>query len=304
MRGDKGTLGIIGASGFIGTELARQAANAGWEVCGFSRQPHTGSREIPFWREWSGRPDLAGLNAVVNLSGHPIHLRWTRENKQLFHQSRIGVTETLAKAIARLPDGKRPEVVVNGSGIGIYGDRGDEVLTENSTRGEGYLADLSSEWEAAALPIHEAGARVVTLRTGVVLGRGGEAFEKMARLFRRGLGGRLGSGEQWMPWIHLHDIAAAILFSIDNHRISGPVNGCAPTPERNADFTRKLAKACRRPAIFHAPAIALKLALGEFSSALLSSERAVPELLEARCYHFRHPTLESALADLLGKPVK
>ena len=291
-RTEKGTMGIVGASGFIGGRLAEMAASAGWRVVGFSRAGSGSGNAVAEWRKWGGAVDLAGIRVLVNLAGEPVDQRWTAAAKQRFHESRVGVTAALAGVMRT---GGGPEVWVNGSAVGIYGDRGDEILTEEAAAGEGYLAELCQAWEAAAVA---EGVRVLTWRTGIVLGRGGAAWDKMRRVFQLGAGGRFGDGRQWMPWIHVDDLAGGILHAVGSG-ISGPVNGSAPEVERNADFTRKLSSALRRPALLPAPAWGLRLALGEFAGALLASQRVVPEKLVADGYEFRFPTLESALADLL-----
>jgi hypothetical protein len=235
------------------------------------------------------------LTVLVNLAGESIAQRWTASNRKKFHSSRVGVTEILVKAIGELD--QPPQVLVNGSAVGIYGDRGDEKLTEKASLGEGYLAGLCKEWEAAAQPLGERGVAVSMLRTGIVLGRGGEAWEKMRRVFLFGLGGKFGSGQQWMPWIHVDDLADGILHAAEK-RLTGPLNGTAPEPERNEDFTRKLAAALHRPAVFHAPGWGLKLGLGEFGGALLASQRAVPAALLESGFRFRFPSLDAALTEL------
>ena len=295
----EGSLGIVGASGFIGRELARQATAAGWKVCGFSRQARGPEPGIPAWREWSDHPDFRGLTGLVNLAGEPINKRWTAENKKRFHDSRIGVTGTLRRGLEKLPAGERPQVLVNSSAVGIYGDRGDEILEDDAQVGGGYLALLCRDWEAAADGVAELGVRVLKWRTGVVLGRDGAAFKQMTLPFRLGVGGKLGSGKQWMPWIHVEDLVGSMLHGISHASLAGPVNGSAPEPERNVDFTRKLAKALKRPSFMTVPPFALKLALGDFSEAALSSERAVPRALLESGYRFRYPTLEMALAELV-----
>lgn len=292
---------VIGVSGFIGRGLPEVLAAHGVETTGVSRR---GAGEIAGLAAWqrADRLDLAGHQAVINLAGEPIDKRWTAANKRRFHDSRVGVTERIVEAIAKLPEGQRPAVLVNGSAVGIYGDRADEVLGERSLRGEGYLADLCAEWEAAAMQAEALGVRVVLLRTGVVLGRGGNAFERLLTVFKLGIGGRLGGGRQWMPWIHVDDLRAAIGHAVVSAAIHGPVNGSAPAPERNGDFTRKFARAVRRPAMFPVPGLALKLALGGFGGALLASQRAVPQVLQSNGFKFRYPTLEEALEGLLNAP--
>jgi uncharacterized protein (TIGR01777 family) len=296
-----GNLGIVGASGFIGRELARQAAAAGWRVCGFSRGPRAADGAIAEWRGWSSDPDFRGLDALVNLAGEPVNRRWTAERRRLFHDSRIGVTERIAAGIAGLPAAERPRVLVNASAVGIYGDRGDVVLEDDAAPGHGYLSDLCRDWEAAADRVGELGPRVLKWRIGIVLGREGAAFRQMLIPFRLGLGGRLGPGSQWMPWIHVADLAASMLHGISHGTLGGPVNGTAPEPERNVDFTRKLAKALRRPALLPAPGFALRLLLGDFAGVVLASQRAVPRALLESGFRFRYPTLELALGELLDR---
>lgn len=290
---------IIGVTGFIGRGLPEMLAKSGVSCTGVSRSGGGSVAGVDRWQK-PDRLDFAGHQTVINLAGSPISRRWTAENKRGFHDSRVGVTRQLVEAIRRLPVEARPKVLINGSAVGIYGDRGDEVLTESSTPGEGYLAELCREWETAALEAEALGVRVIRLRTGVVLGHGGEAFEKLARIFKWGIGGKLGNGRQWMPWIHLDDLRAAIVHAMVSEKLTGPINGTAPLAERNVDFTRKLAAAFHRPAIFPVPGFALKLGLGGFGGALLASQHARPAALEADGFKFRFPTLESALADLVG----
>jgi len=293
-----GPVAIIGATGFIGRTLAEKLSADGWSVTGVSRSAHCKVEGVERWQRLD-RLDLSGYCAVVNLAGEPIDRRWTTERKRRFHESRVGVTRRLVEHLDELGHADRPELLINGSAVGFYGDRGDEILEDDADKGEGYLADLCEEWEAAALGAEELGMRVALLRTGVVLGKHGTAFEKLRRVFLTGLGGRLGAGRQWMPWIHLHDLVGAIVHILETPELYGPVNGCAPHAERNADFTRKLAAALHRPALLSVPAIALKLALGGFGSALLASAHAVPSALERTGYVFRFPRLEDALGDLL-----
>ncbi|GAA5481050.1 epimerase family protein Rv2216 [Haloferula sargassicola] len=288
-------LGIVGASGFIGGALARLAATRGWRVVGFSRHPEKPDWPIAEWRKTTDTPDVSGLDVLANFAGVSIDKRWTEDRKKQFRDSRVGVTRSLVQAIETSDDG--PAALLNGSAVGIYGDRGNEPLGEDAGRGKGFLADLCEEWEQAALAAHD--CRVITWRTGVVLGPGGAAWKKMRLAFSLGLGGRFGDGHQWMPWIHIHDLVAGMLHAID-HGLEGPVNGTAPEPVRNSEMTARLASALHRPAFLHAPAWALRLGLGEFASALLASQRALPEKLLEGGYEFRFPTLHSALEDLTG----
>lgn len=294
MDSKRGTVGVVGASGFIGGEVVAAASRSGWKVVGFSRRDRPADDKVHEWRRWTEAPDLSGLDAVVNLAGEPIDQRWSPAVKERLWDSRVGVTRRLVGAM----EAHRPRVLVNGSAVGIYGDRGDEHLEEGSARGEGWLADLCDEWERAADEAPE-GVRVVKLRTGIVLGDGGAAWKKMRTVFGLGLGGRFGDGRQWMPWIHVADLAGAIVHALDCAELGGAVNGAAPESETNAEFTRALASNVRRPAFFHAPQWGLKLGLGEFASALLASQRVVPKALLDSGFEFRFPSLKEALDDLL-----
>lgn len=295
----KPRVAILGVTGFIGSGLPELFAAEGIATTGISRAGGGSVRGVDRWQK-ADALDFTGHDAVINLAGESIARRWTPENKRLFHESRVAVTRRVVAAIRALPEGARPRVLVNTSAVGIYGDGGDVVLTESSPPGSGYLADLCREWEEAALEAESLGVRVVRLRIGVVLGRDGEAFRKLKRVFKLGIGGRLGSGRQWMPWIHIDDLRNAILHAVNFAALTGAVNATAPVAERNADFTRKLAAALHRPAIFPVPGFALKLALGGFGSALLEGQHAKPAALEADGFRFLYPTLESALAALVG----
>lgn len=272
---------------------------AGWEVIGVSRKGTGYAAGVSKWTT-PAEVDLSDCTAVVNLSGEPIDQRWTEANKRAFHSSRIGVTNEIVKKISALNEERRPRVLVNASAVGYYGGRGDEVLDETATRGEGYLADLCVEWEKVALPAEALGVRVARLRIGVVLGRGGKAFEKLLTVFKAGIGGHLGNGKQWTPWIHVDDLRRAIVFSINHPELHGAVNGTAPNPETNAKLTYKLAKAVRRPAFFPVPGFVLKLAFGGFGGALLEGQRAVPKQLLQAGFEFQFGKLEDALRDLLN----
>ena len=289
---------IVGVTGFVGRGLPALLAEIGMSTTGISR---AGTGSVPGIDHWQTPEtlDFAGHHAVINLAGEPIDQRWTDESRRRFHESRVGITVRVVEAIAKLPDDQRPKVLVNASAVGIYGDRGDDILTESARPGRGYLADLCIDWEDAARDAETLGIRVVRLRIGIVLGENGPAFEKLRRVFKLGIGGPLGHGKQWMPWIHLADLRAAIVHAVMSETLTGPVNGSAPNPERNADLTRKLAAALHRPAILAVPGFALKLVLGGFGEALLAGQRALPAALEADGFRFQFPTLEAALADLV-----
>lgn len=248
-------------------------------------------------------PDIAtltGLDAAIHLGGANLAShRWTAAWKREIRSSRVDSTRALAMALAALP--QRPAVLLVASAVGIYGDRGDELLDESSPPGKGFLAEVCREWEAAAEPARQAGIRVVHVRFGVVLDPASGALAKMLPIFRLGLGGRLGSGRQWMSWISLADAVSAILFALDDTTISGPINLAAPHPVTNAEFTQALGHALHRSAILPAPAFALRLALGQIADdALLASARAVPTRLLSAGFRFAHPAIDSALAAALG----
>jgi uncharacterized protein len=296
---EKPRIAMLGVTGFIGHGLPEMFAAEGCSCTGISRSAGATVRGVSQWQTPDAL-DLADHHAVINLAGEPIDRRWTQANRRRFHESRVGVTRRIVDALDALPPEARPKVLVNTSAVGIYGDRGDELLTEAAAPGHGYLAGLCREWEAAAMQAEALGLRVVRLRVGVVLGKEGAAFRKLKRLFKAGLGGRLGSGRQWMPWIHLEDLRAAMVHAVLSDGLTGAVHGTAPHPQRNQDFTRKLAAAVHRPAVLPVPGFALKLALGGFGGALLEGQRALPAALEADGFRFRYPTLESALENLLG----
>jgi uncharacterized protein (TIGR01777 family) len=289
---------VTGVTGFIGRGLPAWLAARGFATTGVSRAGNGDVAGVDRWQKPAAL-DFSGHAAVIHLSGEPINQRWTDEAKRKFRASRVDATRQVVDAIRKLPADQRPAVLVSGSAVGIYGDRGDEFLTESSPPAAGYLAELCRDWEAVAFEAESLGVRVVTLRTGVVLGNGGAAFEQLRSVFKWGIGGRLGDGRQWMPWIHLDDLRAAIVHAVLSETLAGPVNGSAPQPERNADFTKKFAAALHRPALFTVPGFALKIAFGEFSEALLFSQRAVPSALVADGFEFRFPVLEQAFVDLL-----
>jgi uncharacterized protein (TIGR01777 family) len=286
----EGAIGIIGATGWIGQHLMQELGARGEEVVGFSRRPQ--AQEGYEWRQWdgSGAIDLTRIKTVINLAGEAIDQRWTESRKQSFHESRVIFTRNLVEAM------NEAEVshLLNASAIGYYGNRGSEKLTEDSPAGSGYLAGLTKAWEEEARKLR---GKVCLLRTGVVLGKSGKAWAKMAPLFRWGLGGALGSGNQWMPWIHLADEIGAIIHCLDR-QLEGPVNLVAESCT-NAQFTKVVGKEMGRPTFFNAPAFALKLALGEFAEeGLLASVRVVPEILMESGYEFQYPQIKDATKEL------
>jgi uncharacterized protein len=283
-------VGITGVSGFIGSRVAARCGAKGIEVVGFSRHPGSGARRF----ELTSVPDISGLDAIVNLAGEPILGLWTKEKKQRIRESRVLGTRRLVEAIAKA--GQPPGVLVNASAIGFYGDTGENLVDEFSPAGNGFLADVCREWEAEAGRAASCGVRVVFVRIGFVLGKGG-ALKLLRPLFKLGLGGKLGSGRQWMSGIHVEDVAGMIVWALENDGLDGPVNAVMPEPFRNVDFTRELARCVTRPAILPAPAFALRPAFGELADSMLGSTRVAPRVAPNAGYTYQFATLPSALAE-------
>jgi uncharacterized protein (TIGR01777 family) len=311
---------VTGSAGLVGTALVPALARDGHTVCRLLRPQSTvknGSAaedsQAGFAVQWNPATGelggaAVGADAVVNLAGASIAGgRWTTTRKELLRTSRIDTTRALVGALAKM--NARPRVLVSASAIGIYGNRGDEVLTEASKPGSNFLSGLACEWEAEALKAETLGIRVVLARFGIILACHGGALAKMLLPFRLGAGGRLGSGQQWMSWVTLDDIVGSLRFVLESastgsavniRALGGAVNIVAPQPVRNAEFTTVLAKALHRPALFPAPSFALRLALGEMADALLlSSQRVAPRVLEKSGYSFLHTDLVSGLAAVL-----
>lgn len=294
---------VTGATGLIGRELTTLLTTAGHEVFRLTRKPPTEANDIT-WNPAAGtipKARLEGLDAVVHLAGENIaKSRWTDAVKAEMRASRVQGTKLLCETLAQLQS--PPKTLICAAAIGYYGNRGDEVMTETSSPGTGYLAELCREWEATAEPARQQGIRVVNLRIGVVLSPKGGALEKMLTPFKLGVGGVVGDGKQYWSWVAIDDVIGAIQHCLDHTELSGPVNAVAPNPSTNHDFTKTLGHVLHRPTIFPLPAFAAKLALGEMAEELLlSSTRVIPERLQQTGYQFRCPTLESALRHLLGK---
>jgi uncharacterized protein (TIGR01777 family) len=283
---------LAGGTGFVGRPMARALGKAGHNVIIVSRQPgRVPAKAIP-WDEV--RAAMPEIDAIVNLAGESIASgRWTPARKAAILTSRLDATRAIVEAIAAASP--RPQVLVNASAVGFYGARGDEPLDESAEAGSGFLAYVCERWEAEALRARELGPRVVVLRLGVVLGPDGGALGRMVIPFRAGLGGPLGSGKQWMSWIHRDDVVGLVLAALGETAYAGPMNATAPTPVRNRDFARALARAVHRPAFFRVPGLVLRLALGEMASMLLTGQRAIPAAARAG-YGFRYPELTDALA--------
>lgn len=290
---------LTGATGFIGRHLVAKLLSRGDELTILSRRPREGSN--PRYLAWDARsappPEALDAGAIIHLTGESVAQRWTAEAKQRIRSSRIDSTRALITALGSAAN--KPEFLISASAIGIYGDRGDEVLTEKSPPGSGFLEDLSVEWEAESQRATEFGIRVLNPRIGIVLGRDGGALPRMLAPFKAGVGGKLGSGQQWMSWIHIDDVIGLLLFALDRRDLHGPMNATAPSPARNRDFTEQLAAVLKRPAFFTVPAFALKLMMGEMGEVVVASERVIPEVARAAGYAFRYPELRAALEALL-----
>ncbi len=291
---------VTGASGLIGSALVESLRSDGHDVVRLVRRTARTADEAS-WDPGAGNVDraaLEGTDAVVHLAGAGLgDHRWSGEYKQVIRSSRVEGTTLLSEALADLD--QPPRVLVSASGINYYGDRGDTVVDESIPRGEGFLADVCGQWEAATAAAAQAGIRVACMRSGIVLAQGG-ALGRMLSIFRLGLGGPLGTGRQWWSWIALPDHIAAVRRLIDDDSISGGANLTSPEPVRNAELTRALGRALHRPAVLPVPAFALRIALGEFADeGLLASVRGVPGRLAESGFSFRYPRVEETLGALL-----
>lgn len=296
------SIALSGASGLLGSALRPVLTTAGWQVRPLVRRDAKPG-EVR-WDPAAGTLDataLAGVSAAIHLAGESIAAgRWTEAKKAAIRSSRILGTRLLSESLARLP--QRPVVLVSASAIGIYGDRGDALLSEDSPLGSDFLSEVGKEWEAATAPASDAGIRVVHLRLGIILARDGGALPRMARPFQLGAGGPIGSGRQWMSWIALDDAVRVVLEALQNPGARGPFNAVAPEPVRNADFAARLGEVLHRPALVPVPAFALRLLFGEMAdAALLASQRVVPARLNALGFVFRHPSLREALHAALDR---
>jgi hypothetical protein len=281
-------LGITGASGFIGRRAAEMARARGWEVVPFSRT----QRDAATRKFVPGEPaDVDGLDAVLHLAGESVLGLWTAKKRARIMDSRVLGTRSIVEGFARAA--RPPRVLVCGSAIGYYGDTGDREVDESSPPGAGFLADVCRAWEAEAEKVRN--ARVVLLRIGFVLGREDGAMKLVLPVFRAGLGGRLGSGKQWMSCIHVDDVAGMAMWAVENEIIRGALNAVMPHPVTNTDFTRTLAHAVHRPAVFPAPSFVLRLVLGRMASMLLSSARVRPALAEKSGYRYEFKDIAAAL---------
>lgn len=289
---------IAGGTGFVGRALVDALVKRGDSVSVMSRSPGSVKAAAGSVSGIGYDADVEGFDAVVNLAGAGIaDKRWTVSRKTELLSSRTGPTSRLAKSLA--DSRSKAAVFVNASAVGFYGSRGDEELDEKSKVGTGFLPEICTQWEGATKSASDAGIRTVLLRIGIVLEKDGGALKKMVTPFKLFVGGRLGSGKQWMSWIHRDDVVGLILHSIDNPAVSGPVNATAPNPATNADFSRILAKTLGRPCLFPVPGFVLKLMLGEMSELLLEGQKVHPTAALATGYSFHHPDLRGALTAIL-----
>lgn len=293
---------VAGGSGFIGSALCRALGEAGHDVVLVSRtqrRPPEGVARVAAWGgDWAR--ELEGAGAVVNLAGAGVaDGRWSERRKEELRESRLRTTRALVDGL--LAAKRKPEVLVSASAVGFYGDRGSERLSEASGPGSGFLAQLCVDWEAEASRAREAGVRTVFSRFAVVLGRDGGALRRMLLPFKLGLGGRLGSGRQYLSWVHLEDAVGLLRLAIEKRELEGPVNVAAPNPVTNAEFSKTLAKVLRRPCLFPVPGFMLRAALGELAEMLLGGQRVEPAAATSKGYAFRYPLLEPALSQLLPR---
>lgn len=298
---------ITGATGFVGRRLVERLRGQGHTLAAWVRSPASAAQtlgtDVALIDASGGasamQAAIADADAIVNLAGEPvIGRRWTEAQKQVLRASRVGVTELIVDAIAAAP---RPRVLVSASAVGYYGDTGAREVDETSPPGDDFLAELSVAWEAAALRAERQQTRVCLVRIGLVLGRDGGVLGSMLPPFRLGLGGPIGSGSQYFPWVHIDDLVGIICAALERDDLRGPLLAVGPESVTNREFTAALGHVLHRPAVLKVPAFALRLALGSASAALLAGQRAVPRRVRELGYHFRFPALAPALDDLLGR---
>jgi uncharacterized protein (TIGR01777 family) len=300
---------VTGSTGLVGAALVEALSREGHMVCRLIRPGTAQKKELEkgfdvAWNPANGELGGAGVgpDAVVNLAGASIaDGRWTDERKALIRSSRVDGTRALVHALAKM--NARPRVLISASAIGLYGNRGEEILTEESTAGKDFLSAVAREWESEALKAEALGIRVVLARFGIILAKHGGALPPIMLPFKFGFGGRIAGGQQWMSWITLQDVIGTLRLAIENNFVRGPINMVSPSPVRNTEFTKSLAAALHRTALFPAPAFALRLALGEMADALLlASQRVIPQRLTQLDYRFLHEDLPSALSAVLETP--
>jgi uncharacterized protein (TIGR01777 family) len=295
---------ITGGSGFIGSNLSQYLLDQGHRVSAIGRSAsrnrihHENFRyiEADTTRAGKWQKEVGEAEAVVNLTGATIFKRWTAKYKKLIRDSRILTTRHV---VAALPEDKKI-TLCSASGAGYYGNRGEDILKEDESLGQDFLANLSRDWEKEALQATAKGTRVAVMRFGVVLGENGGALAKMIPAFKMFVGGPLGDGNQWFPWMHLEDLTAAILFILEHQEVSGPLNFCAPTPVRYRDLAKTLGEALGRPSFMPAPAFMIRLAMGEFGDVFLASQRMIPDRLLNYGFSFQYPDIKSAIQSVVA----
>ncbi|MDK9558112.1 TIGR01777 family oxidoreductase [Marinobacter sp. M216] len=291
---------ITGGTGFIGRVLCQELLGRGYELTVFSRQTPEDvlatCGRVEATRDLNQLRSHPGFDAVINLAGEGIaDKRWSEQRKRQLRDSRIGVTEVLVDVIRSWET--LPDVLVSGSAVGFYGDQGASVVTEETSPHDEFTHRLCRDWENAALALNGQKVRICLSRTGVVAGPGGGFLARMVPPFRLGLGGRLGSGQQFMPWVHRQDVVGALIWMLENEEAAGPYNVVSPEPVTNAEFTRCLGRVLHRPTLFPAPAPVLRVALGEMARLLLTGQQAIPAKLTGQGFQFRYPELEPALSN-------
>lgn len=296
---------VTGATGFVGRRLLHELGPC--TICSRNAQrakKNLGSRieNALQWDPIKENLDLSvqpRFDSVINLMGEPIaEGRWTDAKKKRIRDSRVVGTRKLVDAI--LASGSLPKSFVSASAVGIYGDCGDTIVDETHPHGSGFLVEVCEEWEKEAARLGDHGVRVVNLRIGIVLGRDGGALAQLVPIFRWGLGGKLGNGKQWIPWIHVTDLVSLIVWGVSANTVSGPVNASAPNPVRNSELTRELAKQLKRPAFLPVPKLGVRVAVGEFANSLFDSQRVVPEVALSHGFHFQFSELSTAIKDVLS----
>ena len=296
-------IAVTGGTGLIGVAISRKLVERGDRVVVVTRDPSRARATLPAgveavpWPGGEGDPEaLRGVDAIVNLAGEPIAQRWSPAVKARLKESRVGALERLFAAVER--PGARPAVLVSASAVGYYGARGDEELTEGSGPGSGFLPGVCVAWEEAARRFEALGIRTARVRIGVVLARQGGALGRMLPLFRMGVGGPVGSGRQWMSWIHLDDLVDLLAFAVHDPRAAGALNGTAPEPVTNGEFAAAMGRVLRRPAVVPAPGVALRAVLGEMATIVLDGQKVLPARTRQAGFPFRHPSLEGALRQI------
>ncbi len=294
---------MTGGKGFVGIQLTSRLIHEGHEVTILTRSLDGLKKNSPKVSYLHGDPNQKGpwqeaikdYDVIINLAGASIFSKWTEEQKKAIRESRINTTRNLVEGI----DSKKKTILFSTSAVGYYGFHGDEELTEESPPGDDFLGRIGVEWETEALKAKEKAARVVITRFGIVLGEKGGSLSRMIPIFKRYIGGPIGSGKQWFSWIHIKDLAEAFVFLMKHPEISGPVNVCSPNPVRNRDLAKALGKALHRPSFFPAPGFMVKLVLGEFGSVILEGQRVIPRRLLDNGFVFQYPNIEKTLHDIV-----